>query len=136
MKNEDKIKDIENGHLGIEVFSESSLYAEDVTPKVAQERTIKVVLEKRVAKLELKNKRYKDNTDIRRSLVIAFTTIIAFWLLAVLLILVGNNCNHYNLSENTLIALMVTSTANVIGMMIVILKNLFPEKPVKSIITK
>lgn len=136
MKNEDKIKDIEDGHLGMEVFSENALYTEDVTPKVAQERTIKVVLEKRVAKLELKNKRYKDNTDIRRSLVIAFTTIIAFWLLAVLLILVGNNCNHYNLSENTLIALMVTSTANVIGMMIVILKNLFPEKPVKSIITK
>lgn len=85
-------------------------------------------LRKSNTKLELKNHRYKDNTEIRRALVVAFTTVIVFWLLSVLLILVGNNCNHYNLSENTLIALMVTSTANVIGMMIVILKNIFPEK--------
>lgn len=85
------------------------------------------LLKAQVLKLELKNGRYKDNTEIRKALVTAFTTIIVFWLTAVLLILVGNNCNHYNLTENTLIALMVTSSANVIGMMLVILKNLFPE---------
>lgn len=83
-------------------------------------------------KLKLKNRRYKDNTEIRKSLVVVFTVIIVFWLLSVLLILVGNNCNHYNLSENTLIAFLTTSSANVIGMMYVILKNLFPVKAKKT----
>jgi hypothetical protein len=43
------------------------------------------------------------------------------------MILVGNYYNSYNLSDNVLIALLVTSTANVIGMMLIILKNLFPS---------
>lgn len=92
-----------------------------------RELTENDLLKAQVLKLALKNSRYKDNTEIRKSLVVAFTTIIVFWLVAVLLILVGNNSNNYQLSENTLIALLVTSSANVIGMMVVILKNLFPQ---------
>lgn len=92
-----------------------------------RELTENDLLKAQVLKLTLKNSRYKDNTEIRKSLVVAFTTIIVFWLVAVLLILVGNNSNNYQLSENTLIALLVTSSANVIGMMVVILKNLFPQ---------
>jgi hypothetical protein len=83
--------------------------------------------------LGLQNTRFESDTRLRDLLAKIFTMIIAFWLLGVILILVGNNCNHYNLSENVLIALLVTSTANVIGMMAIILKNLFPsfekEKP-------
>ena len=89
--------------------------------------TAHTVLEKRLNKLELKNSRYKDNSDMRKALVITFTTIITFWLLSVLLILVGNRVNRYDLSENTLIAFLTTSSANVLGMMYVILKNLFPN---------
>ena len=116
-KNEDKIKDVESTEVSVEILNEKEFYSEDVPPKVAFENT-----------LELKNVRYRDNSDMRKALVIAFTTIIAFWLLSVLLILVGNKLNRYDLSENTLIAFLTTSSANVLGMMYVILKNLFPEK--------
>ena len=127
-KNEDKIKDVESTEVSVEILNEKEFYSEDVPPKVAFENTLFTVIEKRLNKLELKNVRYRDNSDMRKALVIAFTTIIAFWLLSVLLILVGNNLNRYDLSENTLIAFLTTSSANVLGMMYVILKNLFPEK--------
>ena len=127
-KNEDKIKDVESTEVSVEILNEKEFYSEDVPPKVAFENTLFTVIEKRLNKLELKNVRYRDNSDMRKALVIAFTTIIAFWLLSVLLILVGNKRNRYDLSENTLIAFLTTSSANVLGMMYVILKNLFPEK--------
>ena len=127
-KNEDKIKDVESTEVSVEILNEKEFYSEDVPPKVAFENTLFTVIEKRLNKLELKNVRYRDNSDMRKALVIAFTTIIAFWLLSVLLILVGNKVNRYDLSENTLIAFLTTSSANVLGMMYVILKNLFPEK--------
>ena len=127
-KNEDKIKDVESTEVSVEILNEKEFYSEDIPPKVAFENTLFTVIEKRLNKLELKNVRYKDNSDMRKALVIAFTTIIAFWLLSVLLILVGNKVNRFDLSENTLIAFLTTSSANVLGMMYVILKNLFPEK--------
>ncbi|MFK7002116.1 hypothetical protein V3470_14490 [Flavobacterium oreochromis] len=80
-----------------------------------------------IQKLNSELDRYKEDTSLRSNLAKVFTLIISFWLLAVILILVGNNCNHYNLSDNVLITLMVTSTANVIGMMLIILRNLFPS---------
>ena len=43
-------------------------------------------------------------------------------------ILTHNYLCGYKLSDNVLIALLVTSTANVIGMVVIVLKNLFPEK--------
>ena len=127
-KNEDKIKDVEPITLGMDTFSEYFFYSEEMNPTTVKFISLKAVYENRAEKLKLKNDRYKDNTDMRKALVVAFTTIIAFWLLAVLLILVGNRVNKYDLSENTLIAFLTTSSANVLGMMYVILKNLFPEK--------
>ena len=72
-------------------------------------------------------KRFNGETSLRENLSIAFTLIICFWLLSVILILVGNT-GHYRLDDSVLIALMVTSSANVIGMMQIILKNLFPKR--------
>lgn len=76
-------------------------------------------------------KRFDGETSLRENLSTAFTIIICFWLLSVLLILVGNT-NNYKLSDNVLIALLVTSSANVIGMMQIILKNLFPNRDKKK----
>ncbi|MCL9804967.1 hypothetical protein NAT51_05525 [Flavobacterium amniphilum] len=80
-----------------------------------------------IKKLLSENERYREDTSLRKALATAFTMIITFWLLAVLLILIGNHCNHFNLSDNVLITLLVTTTANVIGMMLIILRNLFPS---------
>ncbi|TXK74610.1 hypothetical protein [Mesonia sp. K4-1] len=71
--------------------------------------------------------RFRGETILRENLAIAFTIIIAFWLLAVLLLLVGNT-NNYKLSDSVLNTLLITTTANVIGMMTIILRNLFPKR--------
>lgn len=76
---------------------------------------------------ELKRKRYEDTTKLRQSLANAFTVIIALWLLSIILILVGNS-HRYFLSENVLITLLTTTTIQVLGMMLIILWDLFPGK--------
>lgn len=90
------------------------------------EKTEEGINKLETSSLDLENKRFKENTKLRDLLAKIFTLIIALWFVAVILILIGNNHFHYNLSENVLIALLVTTSANVIGMMLIILKNLFP----------
>ena len=84
------------------------------------------LLKTQVIKLELKNRRYKDNSKLRRGLAIMFTLTINGWLFVVFLILLTNS-QTLKLSDSVLIALLTTSSANVLGMMYVILKNLFPN---------
>lgn len=84
------------------------------------------LLKTQVIKLELKNRRYKDNSELRRGLAIMFTLTINGWLFVVFLILLINS-QTLKLSDSVLIALLTTSSANVLGMMYVILKNLFPN---------
>lgn len=69
--------------------------------------------------------RYKINTRLRDSLAKVFTIIIAMWLLSVVLILTGN-FSYYHLSDSVLITLITTTTVNVLGMMLIILYDLFP----------
>jgi hypothetical protein len=69
--------------------------------------------------------RFRQNTELRGTLSRVFTIIIAFWLLSVILILVGNNFK-YRLSDNVLITLLTTTTIQVLGMMVIILWDLFP----------
>lgn len=76
--------------------------------------------------------RFIKNTELRGTLARVFTMIIALWLLAVILILVGNNCNHYNLSDSVLNTLLTTTTIQVLGMMLIILWDLFPGGKEKS----
>ena len=84
------------------------------------------LLKTQVIKLELKNRRYKDNSELRRGLAIMFTLTINGWLFVVFLILLTTS-QTLKLSDSVLIALLTTSSANVLGMMYVILKNLFPN---------
>ena len=84
------------------------------------------LLKTQVIKLELKNRRYKDNSELRRGLAVMFTLTINGWLFVVFLILLTNS-QTLKLSDSVLIALLTTSSANVLGMMYVILKNLFPN---------
>lgn len=80
------------------------------------------------SRLRLKNQRYGWNTVLRIVFSIAYTWLLIVWLNKVIHILTHNNLCGYKLSDNVLIALLVTSTANVIGMVVIVLKNLFPEK--------
>lgn len=69
--------------------------------------------------------RYRKDTILRIQLAQYFSIIIAFWLLCVILILVGNNFN-YKLSDTVLVTLLTTTTIQVLGMMVIILYDLFP----------
>jgi hypothetical protein len=80
------------------------------------------------SRLRLKNQRYGWNTFLRILFSIVYTWLLIVWLNKVIHILIHNNICGYKLSDNVLIALLVTSTANVIGMVVIVLKNLFPEK--------
>ncbi len=80
------------------------------------------------SRLRLKNQRYGWNTVLRIVFSIVYTWLLIVWLNKVIHILTHNNICGYKLSDNVLIALLVTSTANVIGMVVIVLKNLFPEK--------
>lgn len=70
--------------------------------------------------------RYVLDTESRRVLIVFFSIVIVFWLVGVMCILTGNN-SIYKISDNVLITLLTTTSINVIGMMLIILKDLFPR---------
>ncbi len=70
-------------------------------------------------------RRYDETTDLRNILAKVFTILITFWLLAVILLLTGNT-STYKLSDSVLITLLATTTIQVLGMMVIILCDLFP----------
>lgn len=109
----------------------SSEVVEQILHQTSDEQVFAGKLDNEILDEDLKRKakldRYKGNTELRQSLAKVFTMIIAFWLLAVILILVGNN-NKYKLNDSVLITLITTTTVNVLGMMLIILWDLFPGK--------
>ena len=68
--------------------------------------------------------RYKEDTRHRRILSTWAGVVVSFWLLCVVLILVGNTQN-YGLSDSVLITLLGTTTLNVIALMLVVLNDIF-----------
>lgn len=76
--------------------------------------------------------RFIIDTGLRIVFSFVYTWLLIVWLNKVIHILTHNNLCGYKLSDNVLIALLVTSTANVIGMVVIVLKNLFPEKGKKD----
>lgn len=76
---------------------------------------------------QAKIKRYELDTELRRSLSILFTITINAWLFVVFLILLTNT-KTLKLSDPVLITLLTTTTIQVLGMMVIILWDLFPGK--------
>ena len=106
----------------ISIDSYSSLTSEDLT----YARTQNQILEDRLGSAKVG--RFLEDTKLRRHLTYIFSFIIFMWLGSVISILYFNdNLLKLNLSENVLITLLTTSCVNVIGMMLIILKNLFPK---------
>lgn len=75
--------------------------------------------EKRKSELE----RYKSDTNDRRWLAEWAAFVVSFWLLLVLVMLV--NSQRYSLDSNVLITLLATTTVNVLGLMLIVLKGHF-----------
>jgi hypothetical protein len=72
-------------------------------------------------------RRFATDTDHRKHITYSFIINITCWLSVVISVLYFNNyLLKLQLSDSVLIMLLTTSTLNVIGMMMIILKNLFP----------
>lgn len=130
-KNEDKIKDVEFVNINSDVYTEDDFYNQDINPNDALAKSKEDILKSKIKKLELENGRYESDTNLRDLFAKGYSVILIVWLCAVLYIITHNCTNHYHFSDSVLIALLVTSTANVIGMVLIVLKNLFPTNPEK-----
>lgn len=72
--------------------------------------------------------RFEVDTTLRTHLTYIFSTVIFLWLASVIAVLFFNNYLFcINLSDQVLTVLLTTTSINVIGMMLIILKNLFPK---------
>ncbi len=68
--------------------------------------------------------RYQEDTKSRKNLAFWSVIVVSFWLIAVLLILTVNHI-FMKLSDNVLIALLGTTTLNVLGLSYIVLKAYF-----------
>ena len=89
----------------------------------AEEQEISFEQKQQEAQLE----RYNQDTVHRSGLVKWAATLVSFWLFAVILILIGNT-TKYHLSETIMVTLLTTTTVNVLGLMIIVLNDLFKGK--------
>lgn len=110
----------------ISIENNASITPDDIENARAQNQ----ILEDRLGNAKVG--RFLEDTKLRRHLTYIFSVIILLWLASVVSILYFNGyLLKLNLSENVLITLLTTSSVNVIGMMLIILKNLFPQ-PIKE----
>jgi FtsH-binding integral membrane protein len=89
----------------------------------------KVTQEKK--KLTIQDQRYRVDTWLRIGLAIWAAAVVSWWLSSVLAIIKNNNEIHC-LSDAVLIALLGTTTINVIGLVIIVLNGLFPRSEKSS----
>lgn len=71
--------------------------------------------------------RFIQDTHQRSDLLCWVMVVISLWLFLVLVILFMLGCGCLHLSENIIITLLVTTTANILGMAYLVLGDLFPK---------
>jgi len=76
---------------------------------------------------DLYNKRYNLNTKLRSFLSLWAVAAVSFWLYSVVQIL-HNNDQDYCLSDSVLITLLTTTTVNVIGILLIVMHDIFNGK--------
>lgn len=119
------ISKISEEELGFVGESNQDLSARDVDRATKQV----ISLEERLKEAELN--RYNQDTQHRGNLSVWAGALVSFWLVSVLLILVGNN-SSYKLHDSVLITLLGTTTLNVLGLMVIVLSDLFNKSKNKS----
>lgn len=75
-------------------------------------------------KIKAEGERYSGDTEIRKNLAYWSASLVSIYLLVVFLILVLSS----DISENVLITLLTTTTINVLGLMLIVLKGLFEKE--------
>lgn len=74
-----------------------------------------------------KTRRYKKDTILRKSLAVWVKWTVSLWLLGVFVIILVNSFRKLNLSDGVLIALLTTTTINILGLAAIVLRGLFRD---------
>lgn len=72
--------------------------------------------------------RYSDTSTLRKYSAVWVMVVVSVWLLVVLLILILCGASVITIQSGVLIALLGTTTANIIGLPLVLLKGLYPKE--------
>lgn len=81
---------------------------------------------------EQEKERFKQDTEFRKHFSNWVMSIVPTWLglTMVLLFLTGFGCTRF--SDTVVVALLTTTTANVLGLAFIVLKGMFPEGNIKN----
>lgn len=72
--------------------------------------------------------RYADTSSLRRRTAKWVMWIVSLWLAAVIIVLVCAGLEWITLSNRVLIALLTTTTVNILGLPLVVLRGLYPKE--------
>ena len=72
--------------------------------------------------------RYADTSSLRRRTAKWVMWSVSLWLAGVLVVLVCTGLGCFTLSNRVLIALLTTTTANILGLPLVVLRGLYPKE--------
>lgn len=72
--------------------------------------------------------RYADTSSLRRRTAKWVMWIVSLWLAAVIIVLVCAGLEWVTLSNRVLIALLTTTTVNILGLPLVVLRGLYPKE--------
>ena len=72
-------------------------------------------------------KRYNQDTEQRKNLATWVTAIITVWLVSILIIFVCSGCGVLVYESSVIIALLSTTTANIIALGVIVMKGLFGD---------
>lgn len=79
-----------------------------------------------------KKARFKQDTEFRKHFSIWVMIIVPVWLVLTLVVLVLTGLEITIYSEGVLVALLATTTANVLGLAFIVLRGMFPEGNIKD----
>lgn len=124
-----------------ELISEELQYEleteEDIEEDIEDSSNNEELIERAMAQFHLTAKidsiasilnRYSDTSTLRKYSAVWVMVVVSVWLLVVLLILILCGASVITIQSGVLIALLGTTTANIIGLPLVLLKGLYPKE--------
>ena len=71
--------------------------------------------------------RYAEDTEHRRKLILWVKFVVSLWLLCVIIVVAFNSIFCFKLNDSVLIALLTTTTVNILGLAFIVLRGLFDD---------
>ena len=75
-----------------------------------------------------RTRRFSEDTDHRSGLIFWVKLVVSLWLFCAIIVVAFNNLFHFKLNDSVLIALLTTTTLNILGLAYIVLQGLFDVK--------